>query len=167
MNCGLNLPYPPIEVERKNTCSAGILLNDYAGKHGEMTAITQYLYQHFITGVQFKELSKDLECIAASEMKHMEMLGELIVLLGGDPLLRTLNSGGAVYWNGNNIKPTKNIRCFLNENIAGEETAIQNYRQHIVQIKDRYVRAVLERIILDEEHHISIFKQWLEKLYAK
>lgn len=159
--CELDIPLPEIRVEKANPTYAQILLNDYAGKNGELSAITQYFYQYFITKYQYEDFAKDLECISISEMKHMEQLGQLIVLLGGNPLLRTINCGRNTFWCGNNISSTQNIRKFLYENIKAEKIAIQNYRLHISQIQDCYVRAVLERIIKDEEHHISIFNNYL------
>lgn len=161
-SCELDIPYPPIEVERENKCYAQILLHDYAGPHGELTALTQYFYQYLITEHKYYEFAEDLECISISEMHHMEKLGEIIVLLGGDPLIRTIECGRCNYWCGDNILPTKNVIKFLEENIAGEKLAIRNYRKHICMIKDRKIQAVLERIILDEEEHIKIFCKYID-----
>ena len=161
-SCELDIPIPEARVEKENPFYAQILLNDYAGKNGELTAITQYFYQYLITKYQYEDLANDLNCISISEMKHMEQLGKLIVLLGGNPLLRTINYGKNIFWSGSNISSTQNIIKFLYENIKSEYSAIQNYRLHITQIKDCYVREVLERIIKDEEHHISIFNKYLD-----
>ena len=91
-------PLPPIRIERKNPEYARLLLADYAGKAGEFTASTQYIYQAFITHQSHPRLSEDLEHISIAEMRHMERLGKLIVLLGGNPLLRTCPMGGCCYW---------------------------------------------------------------------
>ena len=40
-----NKPYPNINVKRRNTDHAKLLLHDYAGINGEDTAIHQYFYQ--------------------------------------------------------------------------------------------------------------------------
>lgn len=154
-------PLPPIRIERKNPEYARLLLADYAGKDGELTASTQYLYQHLITGQTHRQLAKDLIRISISEMHHMERLGKLIVLLGGNPLLRTCPVGGCSFWEGCYVSPTQEVTKFLEENIRGEKAAIANYRQRIRQIQDRYIQAVLERIIQEEEGHIEIFQKYL------
>jgi len=159
-DCVLDLPYPDVEASGKNIRYANLLLNDYAGPNSELTAITQYFYQYFIVKAKDYDLSQSLECISIVEMRHMEMLGELITLLGGDPLLRTYSQGRTVYWRGNNISPEKNIQRFLTGNIEAEKKAIAAYRMRIRQIQDPKVQALLERIILDEEHHITLFEQY-------
>lgn len=157
-------PLPPIRIERKNPEYARLLLSDYAGKHGELTASTQYFYQHFITSQTHKQLAKDLKRISISEMRHMERLGKLIVLLGGNPLPRTCSLGVCSFWEGSAISPTRDAENFLEENIRGERTAIFNYQQRLRQIQDRYIQAVLERIIQEEETHIAIFQKHLQCL---
>lgn len=162
-SCELDLPYPPIEIEGQNPRYAQILLHDYAGPHGELTALTQYFYQYFIINNQYSNFARELECISIVEMKHMKMLGEIIVLLGGNPLLRTIAPRRNIYWCGNNISPTQDIKNFLIQNIAGENLAIENYRKHIAMINDVKIKAILNRIIKDEENHISIFNKYLKE----
>jgi rubrerythrin len=79
-------PYPPIRVERPNPRYARILQEDFAGTVSEMTAITQYLYHHFDMEPVLREVAELLEEISIVEMTHFEMLGELIKMLGGDPV---------------------------------------------------------------------------------
>lgn len=159
--CPLNVPYPPAEVESTNPCYARILSEDYAGRGGEMTAITQYFYQHVITGECCPELSDALQKISIDEMRHLDLLGELICKLGCDPLLFNHNCGKNAYWCGCNVSPTKDVCRFLEENIEGERTAIEDYQKQICQIRDCCVRKVLERIIIDEENHMQFFEQFL------
>lgn len=163
-NCELNIPYPLIEVEQQNLQYAQLLLNDYAGPHGELTALTQYFYQHLISKCEFSEISEQLECIAITEMKHMGILGEVIVLLGANPLIRTVNNRRSTFWSSCNISSTANIIRFLSENIEAERLAIRNYEQHMSQIKDCKIQEILARIIKDEEYHILIFNYFLKNL---
>lgn len=39
-------PYPKLEYISKNTIYAKTLYDDFAGKNGELSAITQYIYEH-------------------------------------------------------------------------------------------------------------------------
>lgn len=162
-NCEVNMPYPPIEVEARNLNYANLLMNDYAGRNSELMAITQYSYQYIITDERYKELSRSLECIAIVEMRHLQMLGKLILLLGGEPVYR---SGGnnAEYWSGRYPSQNRCVIELLKENIAAETKTIQTYKLRISQIGDRKIQRILSRIIQDEEKHVSIFKNYLAAL---
>ncbi|MDN5348143.1 MAG: hypothetical protein PWP65_1707 [Clostridia bacterium] len=148
-------PYPPVRVKGKNLDYARILMDDYAGFVSELTAITQYLHHHLT--IANDEVSRLLENISLVEMRHLEMLGRTIVLLGGDP--RYENSGRSA-WNGNYVMyDTGNMCRQLEDDIAAERAAIANYRNHINMIDDPYIQAMLERIIQDEELHLKLLTE--------
>lgn len=159
-SCLLDIPYPEISVCGKNPHYAALLSEDYAGQTSELSAVTTYLFQHFICTNEV--ISDSLQCIASVEMKHMGFLGELIAQFGGCPRIGVQTSCNIRFWSGQYLNYETDPKSFIKRNIAGERAAIMNYRKRIDQICDRYVQAVLERIILDEEHHIKIFKELLE-----
>lgn len=160
-SCILELPYPVVKTGGTNSQYGKLLFQDYAGMFGEMTAITKYFYQHTIIKKENAELANSLECISMVEMKHLEILGELIHKFGEDPRFMGMNGRKWSYWNGGYVSYEKNIRGFLKANIEGEEIAIREYGMRIKQIDDPQVRKILERIILDEKHHIKIFDKYL------
>jgi len=157
-------PYPEIRVEGKNQVYARLLHEDYAGRVSETTAIMQYIHHHlemeFIPGWQ--EVADLEEGISIVEMGHMEMLGQTIILLGGYPR----------YVDGNNRPWTPDYVTYLDfdpcaqlkADIQAEKEAIKQYKKHIYQIEDQYIRALLRRIIKDEEYHIQLFSQALAKM---
>lgn len=49
------------------------------------------------------------------------------------------------------------------EDIQSEQKAIDNYNYHITLIQDRYIRKLLERIIIDEVLHIKLLKEMNDK----
>ena len=49
----------------------------------------------------------------------------------------------------------------MQNNIAGEQEAIRQYRKQIQIIQDCHIQEILKRIILDEELHIELFKKYL------
>lgn len=159
--CAADKPYPPVTVSGKDPAFAALLSEDYGGRAGELTAITQYFYQEIITEETDASLSKALECISMVEMTHMEMLGKLLLLLGGDPMIGTYGRRGFNPWSGSYPSYRQDIRRILRENIAAEEEAIRNYKTRIGQTNDENIRALLRRIILDEEEHIHIFRHFL------
>lgn len=92
------------------------------------------------------------------EMYHLELLGETINLLGVPPEYRTLTGNQRVYWNASYVYYGNNVCDRLASDIAAELSAIQQYRCHQQLIDDPYIKELLERIIKDEEHHLSLFR---------
>ena len=52
----------------------------------------------------------------------------------------------------------------LRSDIKIEEEAIRKYRYHISLINDKYIKALLYRIIEDEEVHIKCFNMLLNRV---
>ena len=85
MEVKCNLPYPEIRVEGKNIEYAKLLMEIYAGKISEDTAIHLYIFEHLSLEKKYEYYAKILVQIAIVEMKHLNILGELIKLLGIEP----------------------------------------------------------------------------------
>lgn len=166
MECLVNKPYPKVEVQGKNIKYAHLLLEDYAGLTSEETAIHQYSYQNFNTFLLDCDFATILSQIAMVEMKHLELLGKTIKLLGVDPKMITKNHPFFTYWSSSFVDYTTDKIAMLQSNIEIERKTIQNYKCHIRLIHDPFIQRLLERIIEDEEKHIQCFEQLLlnEKL---
>ena len=155
----LRAQYPPIKVREYNPRYAQILSESLAGATSELTAITLYLYQHHDAEERFPEFSSALEDIAIVEMHHLDLLAQLIKLLGGDP--RYCGSCGT-QWSARNVNyltgdPYKQLVA----DIEAERAAITQYRQQVIQICDPYIQKILERIIQDEQDHLRTFERLL------
>ena len=157
--CTLPVPYPEPQVVAPNAYYANLLLEDYAGVTSELTAINQYLYHHFTVNEEYEDLNELWKCISIVEMKHEAMLAETILLLGVAPEYRTLTNNFPVYWSASYVYYGVEVCDRLTADIAGEKEAIQNYRKHQDLIADPYINQLLERIIMDEEHHLKLFYQ--------
>lgn len=147
-----DLPYPEIEVEH-NPAESKLLMPVYSGSASELTAVLTYSFQKYVSP-KYPQIAEALEGIAITEMRHHELLGETIYALGGYPVM-----GARTYWNGSFVTYTLDPRKYLRQNIVAEETAILNYERTILNLSTDSVKMLLERIILDEEVHIKIFKQ--------
>ncbi len=159
----LNIPYPTVSVDSKNLEYAQILNCLYAGPYGELSGLSTYMYQAVITEKKDKRLSDIIDCISLTELKHFRILAGLIHMLGADPLLySTNNKGKMIWWNGQNVSYNNDINSMLMNNINEEIYGISAYKKACSQIKDNRIKAVLERIILDEEYHVKIFKELLK-----
>jgi bacterioferritin len=156
--CALPENYPEPKVTGPNRYYAQLLLEDYSGAVSELTAINQYLY-HYFTFWHHKELAELEECISIIEMKHMELLAETIQLLGVNPEFRVLTGNHPVYWTASFVYYGIEICDKLDADIAAEIQAIENYRIHQRLIDDPCIWQLLERIIMDEEHHLRLFQE--------
>lgn len=164
--CALPTPYPEVRVQRPNRYYAELLLEDYAGQVSEMTAINQYFHHHIVFEEKFSDLAELEECVSIIEMWHLEMLGETIRLLGVNPQLRTLTNNKATFWCGNFVYYGNSVCDRLAADIAAEKSAIEQYRKHQQLIRDPYIVEMLERFIMDEQHHLQLFSNAMNK-YCK
>lgn len=143
----LDIPYPKVRVEEKNPYYADLLSEDYAGIKGELTAITQYSYQHMEKFSSNIEFSKIMEEIAKAEMIHLELLGKTIKLLGKDPIYSTCEAfrGDCIMWNSNFVNYSTDLKDMLKIDISSEEAAIKTYTLHKkliddkIKVDDKYV----------------------------
>lgn len=81
-------PYPEIKVQGENLYYAEILMDDFAGSLSEYTAIGQYLNHSFYSRKVVDDLANMWIQIAIVEMHHLDILAQLITLLGGRPVYR-------------------------------------------------------------------------------
>ena len=156
------LPYPETRVQEKNTAYADLLSNDYAGFVSEMSAITQYINNENRLSCDRCPLAKTIIGIAMAEMIHLQKLGELIFLLGGDvDFIAKQSNGRYKMWTPQYLKISDNAGEMLQADIESEKAAIDQYKRHMKMINDKYINAVLARIIQDEEYHIMILQTML------
>ena len=159
IKCALDTPYPQV----RGTCShrdLRMIMDLYCSREGELTAITQYLYQHYLTDGIDENMANILLKISKTEMMHHSLLGEAIVKVGGDPIM----GGSTCFWSGSNLNYTQNPICFLQNNICAEQQAICNYRRVASCINNASLSELFLRIAQDEELHIEIFNDLLEHL---
>ena len=176
--CQSDMPFPPIKVEKKNLEYATLLLDAFASSaDSEIQAIAQYIY-HSKT-ISNSTISKALMCISLIEMHHLDVLGELISMLGGKPFYENSNKN---FWMTGNISYIdKNIiyekehsnsdnnkeitRRKMESNIDSERNTINGYKRLLKNIEDKYIEKIIVKIISDEQTHIKIFEKLIDKYY--
>lgn len=146
-----DLPYPKISCQDKNKSYASLIQINYAGAISELTSVNQYMYHSLAMSNKFEDVSHCLKHIASVEMEHLEILGKLIIALGGNPRFE-INKR---HWSPKFIEYGSNLASMLREDVDGEKATIRQYKETIKLIKDEKVRETLERIIKDEEVHIK------------
>lgn len=162
MQYSMNIPYPKIQVERKDIEIAKDLLNAYAGRVSEDSAIHDYVFQMMMQDNE--DIKKILKGISIVEMHHLEILGKLIYALGLTPLFASVEDNHTKWFSGEYVNYEKNWEQTLRDNIYQEEAAIRNYEKIILKTKDENVKHILKRIILDERMHIEIFTKLLAQI---
>ena len=155
--CSLPIPYPRLRVEEQNASYAKLLSIPYASNGGELATVLFYTYGHFVTASCDERLSELLRCISITEMRHLEMLGSLIVMLGGSPKYWSADSRGC--FGTQNIVYHDDPQRIIRASISMERESVEAYKKIANKITDRYVAEILHRIILDEEHHIKLFTE--------
>ncbi len=161
----VDLTYPPIQIQGQNTAYANLLSIDYCGAVSELSAITQYINNENRLSCENCPIAKTLLGIGMAEMMHLEKLGELIVLLGGNiDFTARLRNGRQMLWTPEYLTLPENAKRMLLADIEAEQAAINQYQLHIGMIQDDCVNAVLTRIIMDEEYHIMILKALLAEV---
>lgn len=160
----VELPYPPIAVREKNQRYANLLSNDYCGSVSEMSAITQYINNENKMSCEQCPYAKIILAIAMAEMIHLQKLGQLIHLLGGEiDYTAKLPNGKVKLWTPSVLTLPDNIKQMFIAGIEFEKAAIHQYQMHINAIRDDNINAILRRIMKDEEYHIMILRALLEE----
>ena len=151
-----NIPYPRLINIRQNLRYTSLIYDSFGGENGELTAITQYIYEH-IELKRYENLSKIFMSIAKEEMLHLELLGDLIKRLGGKPYYINNNR---CQWKSDNVKyHFASVYEVLTYNIESEKKAIEEYRYLIKHTQNKSIKDLLDRIILDEQTHLEIFNR--------
>lgn len=155
----MDLPYPPLRAREKNQTYADILSFDYCGSVSEMSAITQYINNENRLSCERCPMAMTILGIAMAEMIHLQKLGEMIFLLGGNiDFTAKHNNGRQVMWTPECLNIPGNAGRMMMADIESEKAAIKQYKMHMNMIDDEYINAVLARIIKDEEYHIMILQ---------
>lgn len=149
---------PTVQIVEHNLRDARIIQNDYASGDSETTAIMTYTYQSYVVRQFDEDIADILMRISMVEMRHHKALGNLIVDLGGDPII----GGQGRFWTGRNVCYARGLKEMLYSDIEAEEKAIEEYKRSIELIQTEGIDTLLNAIIEDEQTHITALKEILE-----
>ena len=133
------------------------------GRSRELTAIAQYMSQHYeLEDTDFGKLASKFKEIAITEMKHAEKLAERILFLQGEPTSKP------------DALPKKGqqIPQMMTTNMALETGAIKMYNEAAMVCaaeKDQISKELFEDLLKEEEDHFNYFdntKDHIEELGA-
>ena len=157
MRFAVEMPYPELTGIARNTQNARLLSALFAGAHGELTACTQYVQHGMVLGNLGQAGAEVLQGVAVCEMRHLKLLGEMILRCGGraaycDWQRRTV-------WNGRMVQYAREARRIWQADILGERAAIAAYRWTRERVNDLCIVEAIDRILLDEELHLRLFQE--------
>ena len=113
---------------------------------GEQQAIIQYLNHAY--SMPEGAMPAAIEAIAREEMYHLDWLADQINELGGDPSMDR-----------DPVDFTRRpVEQQMLKDVDLEQSAIDQYREHIAAIDDEKIRRLLARILDDELHHQEQFQ---------
>ena len=96
-------------------------------------------------------------------MRHLHILGGLILKLGLPPVYATIIPGGRIYAP-EKVVYGKDSQNMLMDDINGELRAIADYDKILAELKNERVAAIIKRIKLDEELHVKVLREELKKI---
>ena len=122
----------------------------------ELGAILQYMWHHVMgSGFDSPAVTAQMRLTALDEMRHAEMIADRLDYLGGVPITQP-----------SAIKMGGDLRKMVEDDLAGEDGAIVQYKSHIKlanELGDSTTRLLLETILTDEERHAHTWETFLEK----
>ena len=166
-----------INIDEANPKFAQLLLEQFGGATGELTAALQYWVQSF--HVEHPGIRDMLQDIAIEEFSHLEMVGKLIEahtkntdqteafkstlfsMRGIGP--HFLDSQGQS-WTATYLNEGGDVVRDLRANIAAEAGARQTYEQLIKLAPDSGTKETLVHLLTREISHTKMFMKALESL---
>ena len=160
----LNLPYPPVQPESCNTEYAYAMLSNVGSDNSEMSAVCLYFYNSTLLSQEFSNFAGLFHQISIVEMHHLNIFASFAFQMGMDPRLWSVKNRHMSYWTPSYNRYPRKIRMVIENSIRGELAAIDKYTRQAKSIKDANIVENLNRIILDEQHHIKLFQTMLEQI---
>lgn len=167
----------PVEVRERNPRFAQMLLQQFGGATGELTAALQYWVQSFhVENAGIRDMLQD---IAIEEFSHLEMVGKLIEqhtegtdqteayksslfqLRGIGPHL--VDDQGSS-WSGAYVNEGGNVVRDLRANLGAEAGARQTYEALLRIAPDTGTKETLTFLLTREIAHTNMFMQALNSL---
>lgn len=157
--------YPSLDGIGEDCAALKIVSPAYAGDEGELKAILQYIYQHILLEhMGEKKHAETLKRIAVTEMKHLELLGAMILRLGASPVFSYLPPYPINYFSARAVSCSRLPQKMILDDIAAEQYSIDCYGKMLCRLKNERVAAVVQRIRMDEERHLEELKEILKDL---
>lgn len=150
--------FPQLKKQNANSYYLGLVQNLYAGSEGELASFLQTTYQSGVLE-DTQQVAEILKKIAEQDKKHLSILSHVILMLGGDP--KFFNAQNK-WFSTREIDYVQGVKQVVSFDIELKEKIIIDYKSTIQKISSPDIKAVLARILADENNHL----QALKNIYA-
>ncbi|HZG39731.1 MAG TPA: manganese catalase family protein [Nodosilinea sp.] len=170
-------PVHTVEVNEANPVFAQLLLEQFGGATGELSAALQYWVQSFhVEDAGIKDMLQD---IAVEEFGHLEMVGKLIEIhtknvdqtAAYNSTLFAVRGMGPHFldsqgnnWTASYLNEGGDVVRDLRANIAAEAGARQTYEQLIKLATDEGTKKTLVHLLTREISHTKMFMNALDAM---
>lgn len=161
----VDLPYPTIQCEVRQKEYARAMLSNIGSAVSEMSTISSYFYNSVVLSHEYEDFAECFHKISIVEMHHLNIFASLAFQMGADPRLWSLKNRRPQYWTPSYNDYSRKVKEIIENAIRGEEGAIWKYTQQTKMIRDANVIENLERILLDEQRHVKVLHEMLEKVH--
>lgn len=163
-NINIDLPYPPVHTENRNLEYAYELLSNIGSDHSEMSTLSLYFYNSVILNPEYSEISQCYHKISIVEMHHLNIFATLCYQMGLNPRLWSMKNNKRYYWSPEYNNYSMKIKEIMENSIKEETSTIQKYTKQAEYIQDADIKKILERIIIDEQHHVDILQKMMKTI---
>ena len=154
--------YPPVQAERANPRYARAMLQNMAARDSETSCAAIFFYASIILGSGHPNFAEDLRHIAAADLHHLDLFGQLAFQLGAEPRLWMPGRGRPIWWWPGYCRYSRDPRRLLRWAAAAKKHALQQYQRQCQWIRDPHITALLQRVSEDEQNHLETLGQMLE-----
>lgn len=145
----------PVDIKKGDQDTADILLESYGGKFGELSAAMQYLnHKSKMTNSYIRDL---LGMIAAEELGHLELIGNIICRLRGE--YPDYIDSSKKNWDLGYIVQTGSEAEILEKDEELEFRSRKDYLRIIPLIKDDSIHKILMFLANREEIHQRLIRK--------
>ena len=155
-------PWPELKIVGADPVAARAMLSNIGGDNSEMSAVGLYFYNSIVTEPEDAVLARTFHAVMLVEMHHLELFAKLALQLGADPRLWSQQRRRMLYWSPRALQYPLEREELLENALRTELTAIAQYQQQMDVIGDPNIRAILGRVIEDEQLHVDLFAALME-----
>lgn len=131
----------------------------YAGRGGVLTACLQYVYQTIAIGETHPEAAKQFERIGAEKLRHLQILGDLIVRLGASPVFTACPPFPVSYYSASCVEYSKTFSSMLDADLRLERGLIERYLQMTEELENPAVYAIVSRLLEETRGHLAALER--------
>lgn len=158
-------PYPAPRHIHPDRELAVRLMEGYSGEYSELTTTLQYAYHSLLCKEGFEELSLTMRGIFYVETLHMELLGDCINRLGGEPLYLLTLRENMVPWQAAVVQYEYTPEKMLLADIKGEKGAAAFYEELAAGVEQADIARLMARLAEDERLHARMLTELHQKYF--